>query len=287
MHFNSSSTTYFRQARAIHDLANKVFHVLKTNPENFVSGARRRSMRKALSDSIAKPSTSTFRTSSRKSPRFHLDSGVSNSQVADRRETYLCKKEDPIGSSSSKPLVLGDINYEDSLMSYAKDLGPTAQLVAKRKLLGQHESNPKPKEFKTFRDFAPAGCSNPFIRASKTVDLSQDGEEAKLRHRRKEKTADKKVTAAVRDLNCSSRPVILALENCHSEFKSRNKKSCCNASATLKPVCDEAAPQQQMNNSLPLISHFTFDLPFLKARLEQMKAVEMGLKRKPGLSIYQ
>lgn len=164
-------------------------------------------------------------------------------------------------------------------MSYVKDLGPTAQVVAKRKLLGQHESNtcPQPKQFKTFRDFAPAAGCNPFIKASNTIDLTQDGE---LRHRRKQKTADKKVAAVVRDLNCTSRPVILALENCHSEFKSRNKKSC----NTLKSVCDEAALQQQ---PLPFISHFTFDLPFLKARLEQMNAVEMGLKSKAGLSIYQ
>uniref|UniRef100_A0A2C9VBU7 Bromo domain-containing protein n=1 Tax=Manihot esculenta TaxID=3983 RepID=A0A2C9VBU7_MANES len=35
MHFNSSGTIYFRQARAIDELAKKVFHVLKTDPENF------------------------------------------------------------------------------------------------------------------------------------------------------------------------------------------------------------------------------------------------------------
>ncbi|KAI3472957.1 hypothetical protein Pfo_029204, partial [Paulownia fortunei] len=92
MHFNSSATIYFRQARAIQELAKKVFHALKTDPENFVSefsGTRRRSMRKALSDtkdsrfSMAKsgsvgsdmsskgtlhsPSTSTFRRTSKKS----------------------------------------------------------------------------------------------------------------------------------------------------------------------------------------------------------------------------
>ncbi|KAF5953415.1 hypothetical protein HYC85_006271 [Camellia sinensis] len=40
MHFNSTGTIYFRQsdtsqARAIYDLAKKVFHVLKTDFENF------------------------------------------------------------------------------------------------------------------------------------------------------------------------------------------------------------------------------------------------------------
>lgn len=48
------------QASAIHELAKKVFHVLKTNPENFVlefSGARRRSMRKAAKSHDSKNST--------------------------------------------------------------------------------------------------------------------------------------------------------------------------------------------------------------------------------------
>ncbi|KZV43063.1 hypothetical protein F511_04455 [Dorcoceras hygrometricum] len=60
MHFNSSATMYFRQASAIHELAKKVFHVLKTDPENFVlefSGARRRSMRKAVKNHDSKSST--------------------------------------------------------------------------------------------------------------------------------------------------------------------------------------------------------------------------------------
>ncbi|XP_042050159.1 uncharacterized protein LOC121795669 isoform X1 [Salvia splendens] len=258
-------------------------------------------MRKTLCGSIPKPPASTFRP---KTTGFYLPlpclfsmfckfipemntcvyiytGRLSNSRVEDRRRvTYLCK-EDAAGSTTSKPLILGDISYEDSLMSYVKDLGPTAQMVAMRKLLGQHETKTchKPKQFKTFRDFAPAGC-NPFTKASNTA---RDGEEAKLEQKRK----DKKATAVIKDLNCSSRPVILALENCHSEYKSRNKKSC-NVSATPKPVCDEAAPQKPEKKHLPVLSRFTFDLPFFKARLEQINAVEMGLKRKkPGLSIYQ
>ncbi|KAL3531580.1 hypothetical protein ACH5RR_005101 [Cinchona calisaya] len=53
MHFNSSATIYFRQARAIHELAKRVFHVLETDPENFqveFSGTRRRSSRRAQSE---------------------------------------------------------------------------------------------------------------------------------------------------------------------------------------------------------------------------------------------
>ncbi|PSS34794.1 Bromodomain and PHD finger-containing protein [Actinidia chinensis var. chinensis] len=49
MHFNSTATVYFRQARAIYELAKRVFHVLKNDPQNFeleFSGTRRRSGRR-------------------------------------------------------------------------------------------------------------------------------------------------------------------------------------------------------------------------------------------------
>lgn len=200
----------------------------------------------------------------------------------------------------------GEISYEDSLMWFVKDLGPTAQMVAKRKLLGRYESsNAKrsscgggvaAKEFKTFRDFALAGGGNPFLNT--IIDLT---EETKTRHhsRRKDKAApaapaaaaaatkNKNPVSMVRDVNCSSRPVILALENHHSQLsKSRNKKSNCLVSKEpSRPVFDEASSKQQ-HKPLPLISHFTFDLSFLKARLDQMKAVDMrGLKRKGPLSL--
>ncbi|KAH6776863.1 DNA-binding bromodomain-containing protein [Perilla frutescens var. frutescens] len=244
MHFNSSATTYFRQARAIHDLAIKVFHVLKTNPQNFVSefsGTRRRSMRKAFTrtkdssipKSVPSPSTSRFRRSNKKTtPARNVgsrDCRLSNSQAVDRRDTYSCKKEDrtvySTCDSSCKPLILGDINYEDSLMCHS----PKVTLTSTKKV----HRNP---------------CA-----------------------------------PVVRDLNCSSRPVILALENYHSnvaEFKSR-KRSCIVPSRSVSvSVRDEAAKQQQP--PLPLISSFTFDLPFLKARLDRMKAVENS---KGGLSI--
>ncbi|MFS7888499.1 putative chromatin remodeler Bromodomain family [Helianthus anomalus] len=50
MHFNSSGTIFFRQAHGIDKLPKRVFHVLRTNPENFeseYSGSRRRSCRRS------------------------------------------------------------------------------------------------------------------------------------------------------------------------------------------------------------------------------------------------
>ncbi|KAM7249692.1 hypothetical protein ACFE04_008332 [Oxalis oulophora] len=51
MQFNSPSTIFFRQARAIHELAIKVFNALKTDPKNLefeFSEAKRRSSRRPL-----------------------------------------------------------------------------------------------------------------------------------------------------------------------------------------------------------------------------------------------
>lgn len=173
-------------------------------------------------------------------------------------------------------------------MSYVKDLGPTAQLVAKRKLLGLHESSNSgggggggvsTKAFKTFRDFAPVGCNtNPFVKVSKeAIHVTIESEEARIRDRRKQKAAvcssgggkTRKAASLVRDLNCKSKPVILALENHHS---SRNKKRLVASAPAPATLIAQDVQQQQQQKPLPLISHFTFDLPFLKARLEQMKS---------------
>ncbi|KAL3826214.1 hypothetical protein ACJIZ3_022243 [Penstemon smallii] len=252
MHFNSSTTVYFRQARAIHDLAKKVFDALKTDPDNFVSefsSTRRRSMRKALSDtkdsniSFLKSSTtktnyvsfkgtppsplgsSIFRRTSKKNPGCtgmtdHFGSRnfftekrngrLTSSEVEDMRSTWRSpsyNENDDFGStfySSSKPLMMmneGDIRYEDSLLSFVKDLGPIAQMVAKRKLSvgGQHGSkcnqinvdvaavktnnnnnNNNNNTFRTFRDFAD-GRHPSFLKANSNniiIDLTEDGEAA-------------------------------------------------------------------------------------------------------------
>lgn len=206
-----------------------------------------------------------------------------------------------------------DISYKDSLMSYAKGLGPIAEMVAKRKLLGQHEANKhrtgsdktpdsggfRAKEFKTFRDFTGG---NPFL---KVIDFTKDEEAANIRDKKgkeksetehdqnrgkqrsetendqnrgkqkcerdndknkgKEKSETMKRIAlpVCRELSCltsksndDGRPVVLALESAHSEFKARIRR---NSVVSTRPP-------------LPIVSRFTFDLPFLKARLSQMNA---------------
>ncbi|KAJ6746841.1 BROMODOMAIN-CONTAINING PROTEIN [Salix koriyanagi] len=197
MHFNSSSSIFFRQARAIAELAKKVFHALKTDPDNFeleFSGTRRQSGRRPQHEakgSTYSPSlkvamsskSSNTNTAVHVSPKptpcltscssslkraIRVNSaclGITTHSDArddkvlfgsgdgkrfgfsetDRRSTYkpwmsFLDESYPIIStiySNSKPLVhvnQQEIAYRKSLLLFVKDVGPTAQMVAKRKL---------------------------------------------------------------------------------------------------------------------------------------------------------
>ncbi|KAL6520828.1 hypothetical protein OROGR_017397 [Orobanche gracilis] len=323
MHFNSSATIYFRQARIVHELARKVFDALKMDPENFeseFSRTRRRSMRKALSTKPKESvSTSTrtraskkkFAAGSRRSDvRLSEQSAAAQIDMRPRHMYWASSLYNHQGNNKSLLMTNeGDIRYKDSLMSYVKDLGPTAQMVAKRKLLLLLANSRAAKEedsfsFRTFNDLAqPAGNNRNNIllntnnASDDVIDLTKEEEDRGDRKRgdEKDKTTDidgiaaggggeenitrnRPINIAKKDVlvvtgntitnnsknthdDDNMRPVILALENCHSNinanasdrgFKSRNKKS---------PVAD------QQRQTLP----FIFDLPFLKVRLHQMK----------------
>ncbi|KAL0375489.1 UNVERIFIED_CONTAM: hypothetical protein Sradi_3464600 [Sesamum radiatum] len=81
------------------------------------------------------------------------------------------------------------------------------------------------------------------------------------------------------------RPVILALENTHSnagESKLRNKKSCIKWSVGVKKgQTNELSGEGQKEGKkmMPSMSQFTFDLPFLKARLNEMNVGGGEVKR--------
>ncbi|XP_021865975.2 uncharacterized protein [Spinacia oleracea] len=156
MHFNSSATVYFRQARALEDLAKKLFFVLKTDTENFkvdYTTIRRRSSRRFDGEHNGL----TF-GSYRKLQR-HLESyGISTDldrkgfgrqrrtclTGVDRRSTYkpwirLASSADSPIFCDSKSLIRTnqeEIRYKESLLLFVKDLGPTAHRVASNKLQG-------------------------------------------------------------------------------------------------------------------------------------------------------
>ncbi|XP_031387518.1 uncharacterized protein LOC116200759 isoform X2 [Punica granatum] len=198
MHFNSSSTMYFRQARAIHELTKKVFHLLKTNPEEFkrqFSDTRRRSTRKLTkpencrasfsSKSYRKatsntrsggavehePSKSTHCFFSPMSRTVQIGSTLGEAtdgrRESDRRSTYRSWRSMLTESSSifmdamsnsMQPINQQEISYAESLMSFAKNLGPTAQKVAQKKLQGLGLFNADPYgsiPTSEFSSFAP------------------------------------------------------------------------------------------------------------------------------------
>lgn len=218
----------------------------------------------------------------------------------------------------------GDFSYRNSLMSFVKDLGPTAQMVARRKLLGDQGSIMRIMQFEKCQNHSAkqrkeSGCSQANARRTahtgrNIIDLTEDGEEAHgkgkekidvaLRSSNKEMTTttakmeagnhkSHKIGRGLRSEGGKSddnvRPVILALESSHSkggatEYRPRYKKS--SSTGTTVPwkrdlqkedeeEVEDAKKSPPGATAVPLTtSQFMFDLPFLKARLDQMHALD-------------
>ncbi|XP_059631335.1 uncharacterized protein LOC132274156 isoform X2 [Cornus florida] len=162
MLFNSSTTIFFRQARAIHELAKRVFHTLKTDPgriEDEFSQTRKRPGRKPQGEAgISRTRPTNLRRNAQACP------GASSSDpLVDRRDnavlpgsgdgrnvkfcrhqTYkprssLATENEPIVSTvynCSKQLIPGNggLGYKQSLLQFVKHLGSTAQMVAQKKI---------------------------------------------------------------------------------------------------------------------------------------------------------
>ncbi|KAK8631261.1 hypothetical protein V6N13_080016 [Hibiscus sabdariffa] len=143
------------EARAIYEVATKVFTCLKTDPDKFefeFSDTKRTTGTRLMCEARA-PSTNlrpNIKTNSNhrrsvRGPATGFDASARRNSYGevDRRCTYTPRtSENP--SSDSKPLIpvnQQDINYRESLMLFVKDLGPTAQMVADRKLI---EASQKP-----------------------------------------------------------------------------------------------------------------------------------------------
>ncbi|KAI3473866.1 hypothetical protein Pfo_028047, partial [Paulownia fortunei] len=236
---------------------------------------------------------------------FSLNLNISENQ----QESHGCTG---MGGHFYARNFLTDISYKDSLMSYVKGLGPIAQMVAKRKLLGKQESNIGWIGSEKFWMKMHSGHSVTLLLAA----IHSSGERGSINVDMVAKKGGVSTRNPVaRDLNCSAsnssrstnnsnrssnnnnntsfrddnvRPVILALENSHSnvaEFKSKRNKKSCNIVPSPSPALGSFGESSaaavsslghQQNQPLPLISQFTFDLPFLKARLNQMNALERG-----------
>ncbi|XP_062016785.1 uncharacterized protein LOC133733175 [Rosa rugosa] len=163
MHFNSSTTVFYQEARAIQELAQQLFQSLRADPEQFQlqflltkRGPGRkpqnqgRGSHRSVPRSVGRPSSSRGPYVRRKSQAGSSNansSGMrngrnSNLMESERRETYRLSDEDKsllsVVHDSAKILLHvdnGDSGYKESLMQFAKNLGPTAQMLAESKLV--------------------------------------------------------------------------------------------------------------------------------------------------------
>ncbi|TYI31490.1 hypothetical protein ES332_A05G455200v1 [Gossypium tomentosum] len=145
MLFNASTTIYYRQARALKELATRLFHALKTDPESFETEASIQRLglsgrTKAGARTLNKTSPSIAARGCRAQKRAH-------DVEVDRRRTYRPRNSFQGGNRSlvsavynaPKHLMLNkqaDLGYIDSLKRFTKDMGPIVQKVANKKIDG-------------------------------------------------------------------------------------------------------------------------------------------------------
>nr|XP_011461527.1 PREDICTED: transcription initiation factor TFIID subunit 1-like [Fragaria vesca subsp. vesca] len=162
MHFNASTTVFYQEARAIQELAQQLFRSLRADPEQFQlqslltkRGPGRkpqyqdRDSHTQVPRPIGRPSSSR-RLYVRRNSQAGLSNanssgmrngGNSNSLETERRQTYRLSDKDKsllsVVLDSAKILGYngnGESGYKESLMRFAKNLGPTAQRIAESKL---------------------------------------------------------------------------------------------------------------------------------------------------------
>ncbi|KAJ8768818.1 hypothetical protein K2173_023722 [Erythroxylum novogranatense] len=149
MRFNAPESKFYTEARAISELAQQLFHSLRSDPEKFESeylGIKRCDKKPTRPVSAGGVSTSKHRIigDASNNPFFGEPNDVNSSEI-EKRRTYRPQSSSVKEDDWSFSLVLNapkqlqfnadaGVGYRESLMSFVKDLGPTAQMVASRKL---------------------------------------------------------------------------------------------------------------------------------------------------------
>ncbi|GMI86170.1 hypothetical protein HRI_002286300 [Hibiscus trionum] len=146
MVFNASNTIYYRQARALKELATKLFHALKTDPESLETEAsvqrmgpgKRTKARVGILNCNNKSNTSIAARGYRAHRRFN-DVDVERRRTYRPWESFRSENGSLISAVYNNPKQLGlnaeaDIGYLESLKRFSKDLGPVAQKVAMEKV---------------------------------------------------------------------------------------------------------------------------------------------------------
>ncbi|KAI9074264.1 hypothetical protein K1719_043749 [Acacia pycnantha] len=169
MHFNSSRTIYFRQARTMNELAKKIFNVLKAKPENFEREFSETIQRDGSSN--APPYRKSLKANHERSDiARHVDVRVLDENPTGARKSRRCKSFEvdrrctyrpymsPSEDESIFQTIFGNlklfeqvnqqgIGYRESLMLFVNDLGQEVKNMVRRKLFGY--------EIHTRSDLAP------------------------------------------------------------------------------------------------------------------------------------
>ncbi|XP_062092280.1 uncharacterized protein LOC133798101 isoform X2 [Humulus lupulus] len=145
MVFNASTTVYYRQARAIKNLTQKLFFALKTEPENFESEISKMRLRggRAIKREM-EISNSGDQSNSRiilkgcEEERLGGEQNVNNWNL----ESFLNENKSIVRSIYESPehlittmeTIPDNIRYNDSLAQFSKDIGSYAEIISGKKL---------------------------------------------------------------------------------------------------------------------------------------------------------
>ncbi|XP_048324556.2 uncharacterized protein LOC112489561 isoform X2 [Ziziphus jujuba] len=160
MHFNSSATVFYKEARAIQELSQRVFQALKSDPENFESNllfskripaSKRQVEAKASRSKLAKLGGLKIGVSESGSRNGRKKSTLPEMQKRKAYKPSISTQNELLVSSiynGPKPLVPiedQDYTYKESLLRFAEGLGPAAQEFARKKLGRFLTEAPRPK----------------------------------------------------------------------------------------------------------------------------------------------
>ncbi|OMO66719.1 hypothetical protein CCACVL1_21024 [Corchorus capsularis] len=145
MLFNASNTVYYKQARALKELATRLFHALKTDPENFKAEAEASMQRMNLSRRRKAEVYSDNNTSIGIAERGCKAERQSDDSEVEKRQTYKPSSYFLNGNGSSVSAVDNSqmqlkldekvgVGYVESIKQFAENLGATAQMVSMKKV---------------------------------------------------------------------------------------------------------------------------------------------------------
>ncbi|KAI4378784.1 hypothetical protein MLD38_016215 [Melastoma candidum] len=201
MLFNDADTVYYRKALMIKEVAQKLFHALKGDPDNFQDkffGSKRVEPKKRTKANVRQraPKVAKEESTGRKRP----EAGPAQSRVPpmQRRYTYYNSEKSSSGAKNGPVLMLPEFDcpkilvqqpgdYKRSLLRFTKGLGAVAQRVAMRKLQQLEQEEERLRNLTNMQQqypamgtvVAPAATTAPNLSAN-TRKMSNVGNQSSL-----------------------------------------------------------------------------------------------------------